>query len=620
MGGPPKKVVFGDAPLDVLGLGVRARNALYRNSIRTVSDLLLLRDEGEGYLYAVRGLGEKGVAEIHAALARVTVDFEPAPSVPDPAEIPVYADRHGLVTPESSIAELGLGVRVHNALHRAGTRTVGALLQRRDEGEEALFAVRNMGEKGVAEVKAALDRFEVIATQSLPAEPTPVEPRVQTVYLISPEVIAWQAYLVLRQIEAGTLHHEALYQGYTLAHWLSRSRQEKPDRMFLVFANILGGALTCCDELEQLFQAPTRRGRDSARDLLILTERFDPAGGQTLQQIAARLDISRERVRQLQNQIQQTMMLRTSADSATLRIQSALLRARDMGSTLTWARWREDILTSGLCGRWQTTTLSRYDPSALLLALCNMVGAARPWLALPETLCLALQLQAAGRPKTLVHELLFERSIPLETRRLIRRQRQHSGAADAAWLAGELAIPRDEVEAVLQALGYEPLADTWYYRPAAEAAPSKSEVFHNNLRKMFKFCGPLDEADLYGGLRHALSRGEFPVPPPHILRKLLRLCGYAEQDGRFLFDGPNPAQLNESERIIYDCIRDRGPVVNYAELVAAFENSALSHASLPVRLQNSPLFDKVKTGRYHLRGSLRTLTDLQRAHTTDEPE
>jgi len=173
---------------------------------------------------------------------------------------------------------------------------------------------------------------------------------------------------------------------------------------------------------------------------------------------------------------------------------------------------------------------------------------------------------------------------------------------------------------VLRALGYEPLADAWYHRPDAEPVSTRSEVFHNNLRKMFKFCGPLDEADLHGGLRHALSRREFPAPPAHILRKLLRLCGYPEQEGRFLFDGPNPAQLNESERIIYDCIRDRGPVVSFAELVAAFEDSALSYPALTARLQHSPLFDKVKTGRYHLRGALYTLADLQRAQATDQPD
>ena len=88
-----KEMVSSGDSLNVLGLGMRAFNALYRARIRNVGDLLLLLEAGEGYLYAIRNMGELGVAEVNAALARVKVVRESPGARETPKEIPVYADR-----------------------------------------------------------------------------------------------------------------------------------------------------------------------------------------------------------------------------------------------------------------------------------------------------------------------------------------------------------------------------------------------------------------------------------------------------------------------------------------------------------------------------------------------
>ena len=531
-------------------------------------------------------------------------------------EIPVYADRQGQIAPESSLDVLGLSVRVYYALRRSSIKYVGELLQLRDSGGEGLYLVRNMGQKGVAEVNAALERFEIVDTLSLPDKPD-----VQIVYVISPEVISWQASLIERQILVGTLHREAVFQGQTIGQWLAVAHEEAPDRMFLVFADVLGSTLTLCDELEKLLQSRSKHRRDPARELFILLKRFHPADKLTLQQIADQLGVSRERVRQLQKQCKQALQRRVPVESATIRIQSALLRARDKGEDLTWSQWREDVITSGLCGRWQDDGSEKVDPLDLMLAICKALGEDHPLLALPEHLHLALQLRAEGRPDTPVRELLFERSIPQETRRLIQRHYQHSGAVSTIWLCTKLGISREEVEEILRAVGFKPLARSWYQHidaPDEKLRLSKSDVFHKNLHKMFKCCGPLDEEDLHYGLRNALSRPDFPAPPPPVLRALLNSCGYAEQDGQFFVEGSVSAQLSDSEQLIVECIRDKGTVVSYAELVEMFDKSKLSRAALIARLQNSPLFDKADKALYHLRGARYTREDLQRARATSK--
>ena len=314
-----KVVISSGESIDVLDIDLRTRNALYRAQIRNVNDLLILLDAGEEYLYAVRNMGVKGVADVKFALDRVKIVHNTHQQVPRPKEILVYADCHGQIAVESPIDVLGLSIRVYNSLRRSRLNTIEELLNFKDTGEDALFRIRNMGEKGVAEVNTALERFESVDSVSILNESTPDKPEVQLVYFISPEVIAWQADLIERQIQAGTLHFDAVFQRHTVGYWLSVAKTEPPYRMFLVYSTILGETLTIRDELERLLQGRSWPDRNSERELYILLKRFHPADKLTLQQIADQLGVSRERVRQLQKQCKQALQRRVSVESATLK-------------------------------------------------------------------------------------------------------------------------------------------------------------------------------------------------------------------------------------------------------------------------------------------------------------
>ncbi|MGC9522398.1 MAG: DNA-directed RNA polymerase subunit alpha [Anaerolineae bacterium] len=55
------------------------------------------------------------------------------------------------------IEDLGLGVRVYNALKRTGISNVGEILEMLTRGEDALLAIRNFGEKSLAELLEQLE-------------------------------------------------------------------------------------------------------------------------------------------------------------------------------------------------------------------------------------------------------------------------------------------------------------------------------------------------------------------------------------------------------------------------------------------------------------------------------
>jgi DNA-directed RNA polymerase subunit alpha len=85
--------------------------------------------------------------------AEVEPEEEEAVAEPEEEEIPHRA----YATP---IEDLGLGVRVYNALKRTGISNVGEILEMLKRGEDALLAIRNFGEKSLEELEEQLEEHE----------------------------------------------------------------------------------------------------------------------------------------------------------------------------------------------------------------------------------------------------------------------------------------------------------------------------------------------------------------------------------------------------------------------------------------------------------------------------
>jgi DNA-directed RNA polymerase subunit alpha len=60
---------------------------------------------------------------------------------------------------DTPIDELGLSVRVFNALKRAGVSKIGEVLDMLDEGEDAILRIRNFGEKSLIELREQLEKM-----------------------------------------------------------------------------------------------------------------------------------------------------------------------------------------------------------------------------------------------------------------------------------------------------------------------------------------------------------------------------------------------------------------------------------------------------------------------------
>ncbi len=68
------------------------------------------------------------------------------------------------------IEDLGLGVRVYNALKRTGISNVGEILEMMKRGEDALLAIRNFGEKSLEELEEQLEAHDFWSEDEVEAE------------------------------------------------------------------------------------------------------------------------------------------------------------------------------------------------------------------------------------------------------------------------------------------------------------------------------------------------------------------------------------------------------------------------------------------------------------------
>lgn len=71
---------------------------------------------------------------------------------------------------DAPIDELGLGVRVFNALKRAGISKVGEVLDMLREGNNAVLRIRNFGDKSLAEMRSRLEELGYLAYLEAGAE------------------------------------------------------------------------------------------------------------------------------------------------------------------------------------------------------------------------------------------------------------------------------------------------------------------------------------------------------------------------------------------------------------------------------------------------------------------
>lgn len=545
------------------------------------------------------------------------------------------------VSPSESLKVLDLELRTYNALRRTGIQTIGELIQAVNERQ--IIHLRGVGEKTENEIMEKLDKFQVYDVQKI--KPNAVDNDLLTLIskkenfndkhltiskydaeymeIISSyqreieEIFKLLQTSIHNQIRLGLLHNDAEISGKPLKDYLDFN----PDEVLLLLKiySKIQIKLSIAEELNYLLS------KLSYRDIFILVMRYGFLQA-TYEEIAVKLNISRERVRQILANLKIKIsgivnnMLKGEIGSLNIyliRTQTALLNAEDLGEELTFASWANHLVSSGLLGNSNNQHAQKLDLVELFLSICNLLYEQESIeLKIPENLRYAIILALDDKPNVPVKNLLIAKSTPKEIKNQIDRHAYFTGAVNSRWLSHEINQSSDETNDILLALGYTQVNGVWFIskRLRKKTSLSKRDTLEHTVRKMCLFCGPLTVDNICSGLRHAVSRTSYPVPPPEVMQEILEKCGYVNEEGLWYWPGEVDEELNQGEKVIFNCLTEKGPVLHHSELAQAFIDSELSFASLHATLNRTPLIERMDYALYKLRGSKVSYDEIARAN------
>ena len=546
--------------------------------------------------------------------------------------------RNTLFLREDPIETMNLSEHSFHALRGVGIRTVGEVLHL--IGSIRLKTIRELGAKCILEIMEILTQVKIFNDSEVRWLSSSVWNGLVVKILNDSEVeikrrkdeipgriVRWQSQLVGKQVSRGLLHEDAIIAEKSIKAWLSEIKMIENNRVYEMLEVILGSSLNICEEIEFFLNKIPGQYRMT---VLLSTYGLEP---KNLKQTGDELGISRERVRQIRNELKSraTSISNLKARPALLRMQSAILIAGDLGLDITYEKWTQRIRSSGLAGDWTSQDFVSTDAVEAMISIYNLLADCKVcWLQMPENLQYAVQLAAEGKPNIPAKILHAVDTLPDEVKRLINGHTKNSGGVHVKWLSQESGVELEEIKDILQWRGYRALSEHWFVLDVLDNPQQilHLDVFHRCLRRMFQHCGPLNIDDICAGLRHLLSRKhvvlsrrrEFPVPPPDVMAEIISIHGYKCEDELYYWEGAHDEHLNEGETIIMDCLEQIGPVLHHSELVQAFIESDMSFPLLHATLNYSPLFDRIEYGLYKLRGKKVTYQDIERAKTTGEQQ
>ena len=343
-----------DVPIEVLGLSVRAYNAVARSGIKTVKQLAALGLDG---VMVIRSVGTLLAEEITTKLARYGQPLSTsAPDEVQPLPTPDEALASSLRSVPMPLSALGLTVRTYNTLFRSGISTIGELASLTD-----LADIRNIGPTAIAEIKTRLAAYQVDTSgNNEPVDTSPLPPvadapllhaisvgRLGLPHELNAQLGAAGQQMIGQVVDGLSRHSHRPEVRQALAAYLVWWAEQSPAaRAAEVTATgpspvaawraTLAGVVTCW----------LARLDDRPRQIIRLRYGLDgPA--LTLEEVGQRLGVTRERVRQIENrarhrlQFCDTDLLLDSIDAFATLFERTLVENGGMMTVAECAAWLE---------------------------------------------------------------------------------------------------------------------------------------------------------------------------------------------------------------------------------------------------------------------------------------
>ncbi len=534
-------------PIENLKLSSRIRHLLLRTGILTVSDIKIFMMRNN--LMKIRQIGEKGSNEIINAL-----DAYKEFSLPNVVnEIP---KRQSLISKEGidklSIDLIELPRTAKNPLKRKGIKTVGDL---QNASEADLLEINRIGPKLLKEIKQTL--FAIYAN--------PDKYLVQSNFLLEDEKV---------NDSQSKIEHIAVELAKKKVNW--------------------------SDIVQDHFEVE----KDNYTFIMLSRYGVNP---KTLEEIAVKFGVTRERVRQIQVAAALRFLNHVRLKRGSPEILKKVVEILSShGDDLSLEKFREKLIEMDILGEFSTSFVSeRISKVNLFEALiCWLTLISNPKYSLAPAI-LPVDINSLKNSKIVsINDVEILRNISSKERRKIKRKVYFTGGINIKDAIALLSANERIATMVLDDLKLKKLENSWYTLNSFDVKVDGGKV---PLRvaglKILSITSEVDFSIFCDGLNKHVNRFYAMLAPPNVLKHFLPLLGFEISEYDKVSTKLSVAEaLSKSENSVISAIVRNDGVASFYEIAEEFFQNKLSLPAVSVTLRRSPIVEKLDDGFYKLRG------------------
>lgn len=347
----------------------------------------------------------------------------------------------------------------------------------------------------------------------------------------------------------------------------------------------------------------------------ILISRFGYAP-KTLEEIAAELGVTRERVRQIQEAVAVRYLnhIRLSGGAGLLgRIEKIF---SEHGDSLSLFSLKAILKRDGVLGQFSEPVVTEFirnlDLLETMICWLNLISNKKYTLPPVEFSVDIDDLAKSGRISIRDHAILM--NISKREKRKIRRKVLFTGGITVKESSKILSKDERITVLLLKTQNLQKTDDEWFTFKSLTDDQDNSKI---PLRiaglKMLAVTPIMDLDTFHDGLRRHASRFYSGVAPIYVIEHILPILGFDVKDSQVSTSLSTKGILSKSEQCFISAIRKNDGIASFIEIAEEFFLHNLSLPAVSVTLKRSPIVEKVNEGFHKLRGTKITWQDIENA-------
>jgi predicted DNA-binding protein YlxM (UPF0122 family) len=329
----------------------------------------------------------------------------------------------------------------------------------------------------------------------------------------------------------------------------------------------------------------------------------------TLEMIGAKHGVTRERIRQIINDSAKKILIALNA-SLKIYICTSFEIAKELGSSLSKESWKEELIKRQILIDQDQNYLA-FD---ILTALIKNKVTSKSVSVIPENVQIIIKSDS-NHPIYVINAL---NHIDQKEFKKIRRIIKFTGGIDIEHAGQILGCESTEISSILKAINFQEVSPGWFTMVEKTELTKNMPIFRAGLI-MNQYCGPLPLNSFCDGLRRYISRHYEALAPTEVISNYILNFGFKIDNGIVSYEGNEKVVISKSDSLFIDLLLEKGAVLSFQDIVEYYLAKGFSFPTATLRVMGeSPLVEKIEQGFYKLRGSKVSWQDIENAKFRQE--